>query len=186
MCETTRGRLAATYDGRFSVEHASLEECSVRNASQDFIAAFNLVHIVGLAPLLNRARALLRPDGLLFVYTRLLSQEAESIWGRYFPDYLQHKAERFGELEELQTVIEQSSGAKLIEVERFSYRRQASLSVLTSWARSHSYSTFTLYDPSSFDRVVDTFAANVAKDFHDAEAIEWNDKDVMLVIAKLD
>ena len=74
--------------------------------------------------------------GSIFIYTRLRSQNARNIWGRYFPLFPE-KEDRLYELDELEGMIEAVDSLDIECAEQFKYRRSASLSHLTDLSRSN-------------------------------------------------
>jgi SAM-dependent methyltransferase len=73
---------------RFSLRRVDAESLPAGGGRYDFIVSFNAIHHFDPLPFLRRARGLLRPAGRIFLYTRLREQNAGTIWGRYFPSFL--------------------------------------------------------------------------------------------------
>ena len=71
----------------------------IPDGALDCIFSFNAFHHFYPEKFLGSVRNALGENGLLFVYTRLKSQNAQSIWGKYFPDFAE-KEVRLAELDE--------------------------------------------------------------------------------------
>src|SRR5262249_56085391 len=67
------------------------EQLPLRTASLDVVTAFNCVHLFDLGRFLTAAARVLKPGGRLFIYTRTPQQNAQTIWGRYFPGFTAHE-----------------------------------------------------------------------------------------------
>src|SRR5262245_36872649 len=67
------------------------EGLPIRTGSLDLVTSFNSVHHFDLSRFLADAARVLRPDGQLFVYTRTPEQNARTIWGSYFPGFVEHE-----------------------------------------------------------------------------------------------
>jgi SAM-dependent methyltransferase len=152
-------------------------------STPDYIFVFNAIHHFNLREFLARAARVLKDEGSIFIYTRLRSQNARNIWGRYFPFFLE-KEDRLYELDELEGMIETVGSLDIECTERFKYRRSASLSHLADLARSRHYSTFSLYQEDEFEAALQDFRENIEEHFSNPEQIEWDDEYTMLVVKK--
>src|SRR3989442_8334410 len=56
-------------------------------AAFDAVLTFNALHHLELDRFLAEAGRVLRPEGLLILYTRTPEQNRETIWGKLFPDF---------------------------------------------------------------------------------------------------
>ena len=110
-----------------------------------------------------------KADGL-FVYTRLPEHNARSIWGRYFPGFVE-KETRLLALGDLHGAIEEAPGLRFAGATCLRYRRRAPLERLVEQARSRHYSTFSLYPPDAFEDALAAFRAVVER--HLADPVEW-------------
>jgi ubiquinone/menaquinone biosynthesis C-methylase UbiE len=153
------------------------------NGSFDCMLTFNAIHHLDLSSFLQEAARLLKESGLLFIYTRLLSQNENTIWGQHFPDFTAVER-RLYDLGQLRLAIENTPSLELESVECFSYRRKAPLERLVAQATSHHYSTFSLYQPEHFERALTQFERNLQNAFPNGNRIDWTDENTMLVIRK--
>ncbi len=72
---------------RLPVACCQAERLPIADGSVDFVTTFNAVHHFDLDGFVQEAERVLAPGGHLFIYTRTPDQNAESIWGRAFPDF---------------------------------------------------------------------------------------------------
>ena len=56
--------------------------------SISIVTAFNSIHHLPIQETLAEIRRILLPNGLFAIYSRVLDQESEHIWGRWFPGYV--------------------------------------------------------------------------------------------------
>lgn len=168
---------------RFQVRRAFADDLPLENRSLDCLFTFNAIHHFPLREFLGEAARVLRDEGYLFIYTRLRSQNARNIWGRYFPLFTE-KETRLYELEQLEDAVEATPGLSIQSVEFFSYARVSSLDWLVEQAEHCHYSTFYLYSKEEFERSLSQFTQNLRRHFPDVNNITWFDENVLLVIRK--
>ena len=72
----------------------------------------------------------------------------------------------------------------IMSIEYFKYGRTATLAQLLKRARSHHYSTFSLYSPEELEEAMAGFKQNIGNEFEDTKQIHWFDENVLLVIRK--
>lgn len=153
------------------------------NGSLDAVFTFNAIHHFDPSLLLQKAAKALVVGGQLFIYTRLRSQNARSIWGRYFPDFAE-KEDRLYRPSDIESWSEATDGLTPPLMHRFRYRRHATLSELLHEARNKHYSTFSLYSATEFDRALVEFETTIRKHFADPDHVEWTDENIMVVFRK--
>ena len=153
----------------------------------DFITTFNAVHHFDIPRFFDEARRLLKPDGLLFIYTRTPDQNARTIWGQCFPMFCQVETRLRDASYFMALAINRGFGIADIRV--FRYHRVASLLDLVHRARSYSYSTFRLipadlFEPClvAFTRILRHAYGNPAMNLN---FIKWIDSNLLLVFRKL-
>jgi len=167
----------------FQPKNALAKNLPIQSKSIDCVFTFNAVHHFRILEFLNEVSRVLKDGGYLFIYTRLKSQNSRTIWGKYFPLFIQ-KETRLYEIDELESIIEEMPGLEIQNIEYFTYRRNSKLDWLVEQARNNHYSTFYLYHDGEFDRSLDTFKQNLQKNFRDSDNISWIDRNVLLVIRK--
>ena len=168
---------------RFSSIQADIAHLALPDGGLDAAFVFNAVHLFDATLLVEKIARALRAGGYLFIYTRLSSHNAESIWGRHFPGFAE-KEDRLYSLDDIESWADEANGLTPPSVHRFRYRRRATLARLLSQARRKHYSTFSLYTPAELDRALAEFERNLRASFKDPQRIEWSDENVMIVFRK--
>ena len=148
----------------------------------DVVITLNALHHFIVLDFLREASRVLKDEGCLFIYTRLRSQNRESVWGRFFPQF-HEKEKRLHELCELKEILRTVPALKLKSIDYFNYKRRAKLRKLIQ-AKNHHYSTFYLYDQHEFKEALGRFEANIIRHFDDPDDIVWQDQNVMLTIRR--
>ena len=183
MLERVDALLRANGIERFRTRHSTAESLELEPGRYDFVSSFNAVHHFDLAEFLRRSRDGLRDGGGLFVYTRLPEHNARSIWGRFFPGFLD-KETRLLALGDLHGAIENTPGLRFVSATCLRYPRRAPLERLVEQARSRHYSTFSLYEPDEFEDSLGRFRENVERRQVDsvdpADPVEWHDENVLV------
>jgi ubiquinone/menaquinone biosynthesis C-methylase UbiE len=151
--------------------------------SMDCILTFNAIHHFNFVRFINNASVCVKKDGNIFIYTRLRSQNARSIWGKYFPDFVK-KETRLYELDELERMIKTVMDVRLEAIKTFQYKRHATLRQLVEKVRARHYSTFSLYTAPELDDSIGVFKENIKKNFNNTGKIEWVDENILLVLVK--
>jgi len=149
----------------------------------DAVFSFNAVHHFEPQLLIDKAAAALNVGGHLFIYTRLRSQNARSIWGRYFPGFTERE-DRLYVRSEVESWADPSGRLAAPSMHGFRYERRATLDDLLRQARGRHYSTFSLYSEAEFDDALIRFERRIRERFADATAIDWVDENVMIVFRR--
>lgn len=140
----------------------------------DAVTTFNAIQHFDLDRFVAEGARVLRPGGLLSIYTRTPEQNARTIWGKYFPGFIERET-RLYRLECIEEAIGGVSDVQLEGVQEFKHVRIESLESLLDRARNFHYSTFVLYPTEEFGDALETFAntlgdlGNVSKIEHTAE-----------------
>lgn len=164
----------------FTTVAADIAELSVPDGSMDAVFTFNAIHHFDPRILKEKASRALKVGGHLFIYTRVRSQNARSIWGRYFPGFAD-KEDRLYRRSEIEAWRAESGPLRVTDIHHFRYARRASLAELLRQVRGRHYSTFSLYADDEFDRAVVTFERTIRGRFPDPDNVEWSDENVMIV-----
>jgi SAM-dependent methyltransferase len=167
----------------FSTVQADINDLQLPEESLDGVLTFNAVHHFDPIVFLSKAAAMLGKGGYVFIYTRLRSQNARSIWGRLFPGFCE-KETRLYSLADIENWNDASDSLSLVSVDFFKYRRRATLPQLLHQAHNKHYSTFSLYPPDEFDHAAIDFERNLRQRFSDPNRVEWFDENVMIVFKK--
>ncbi len=148
----------------------------------DCIVTFNAIHHFDVPKFLSESQRSLNSKGHLFIYTRLKSQNSESIWGKHFPLFAETET-RLYEIDELKRHIH-NAGMNVHSTRMFKYLRTSSLDRLVYQAESNHYSTFAMYDKKSFQESLKAFKQNIKDNFDDLENIKWVDQNILIEIKK--
>ncbi|MFC1938443.1 class I SAM-dependent methyltransferase [Chloroflexota bacterium] len=183
MLEQTANYLRTAGITNFNTLRSRAEDIPLEDNSIDYIFCFNAIHHFDFVPFMEKTAKVVRDRGRIFIYTRLRSQNAENIWGKHFPLFLE-KENRLYELKELEGMIKPTESLSIEYVKQFKYRRNASLSQLAHLARNNHYSTFSLYQKHEFEVALKGFKENITRHFSTPEEIEWFDEYTLLVVRK--
>lgn len=167
----------------FQTRQSIAENLPKQNASLDCVFTFNAIHLFKILDFLQEASRVLREGGYLFIYTRLRSQNRQSIWGMYFPCFYE-KETRLFELEDFNRLMTEVPSLQIEQIEFFKYERVASLERLVEQATHRHYSTFEFYTKNEFQKSLAEFIKKVKRNFSDVNRITWVDGNVLFVIRK--
>jgi SAM-dependent methyltransferase len=164
--------------GSCSAARSTAEQLPVRPASVDFVTTFNAVHHFEPTRFVGEAAAALAPGGRLFIYTRTLEQNAQSVFGRLFPGFAERETRLLTE-GRLRQLIDADPLLGLDEVRSLSYARSASPDRLRDQVLGRHYSTFALYEATELDRALDTFLDRL-----NGTDIGWCDENILVVASR--
>lgn len=181
MLDEARAHLAENGFTGMAFVASGVEDLRLEARSLDCVFTFNAVHHFDLDAFLRKAGAFIREDGRVFVYTRLPSQNEQTIWGTHFPGFAERETRLFG-LEEMETAVGNSEGLEIEEVRNFRFSRASTLEWLLRQAREKHYSTFALYSPEAFEAAVAEFESNIRRHFPNPGRVEWFDENILLVL----
>ena len=153
----------------------------LQDNSMDCILTFNAIHHFDFVKFVEKCGQALKEDGKVFIYTRLRSQNARNIWGRYFPSFSE-KETRLYELNEIEKHVQTGGSLALETTKRFQFERNGTLERLTEQAKAKHYSTFSLYSESEFAEALSVFQENIKNKFPDTDQIQWVDENILLVL----
>lgn len=180
IAETERLLRGANVD-RFKAALGDASDFPLESKSVDAIFTFNAIHHFILPAFLRETQRVLRSGGTIYIYTRLPTQNATSIWGKYFPDF-NTMEKRLYSLDSIEGVIGSFTGLALDTIKLFQFERVNSLDNLIENARTGHYSTFSLYRQDHLEESVSEFRARVLRDFSDPGQIRWTDRNVLLTV----
>jgi SAM-dependent methyltransferase len=153
------------------------EELPVRTGSLDLVTAFNSVHHFDLGRFLAEVARALRAGGRLFVYTRTPEQNARTIWGRFFPGFVEREQRLHSEAA-LRDAVDRTDGLQLVHVESFSHARSSTPDRLRAQVEGRHYSTFSLYQPDELRQAIGVFLARLR-----GPEVSWVDEHLLVVAA---
>jgi SAM-dependent methyltransferase len=157
---------------------AAAEALPMRAASLDMVTAFNSVHHFALGGFLAAAAAALAPGGQLFLYTRTPQQNAQTIWGRYFPGFTEHE-QRLHSQAALRDAIRRTGGLTVATTQTFAHRRTSTAERLRAQAEGCHYSTFSLYPAQELRAAIATFLARLP-----GPEVCWVDEHLLLIASR--
>ena len=126
-------------------------------------------------------KRVLEPNGYLAIYSRTKDQEAEHIWGKHFPDYLDYSQVLDREI--LRGLAEYG-GFELIEERDFTFKRCVPFTRVNEQTKNKHYSTLELYDQGDFERAYDIFVKNVEGSYGDLENIAYESSYTLFLYMK--
>ena len=183
MVEETARYLKDHGQNNFTAQRLDASNLRLGDNALDCILTFNAIHHFDPVAFLNQSARALHKAGYIFIYTRLRSQNARNIWGRFFPDFTE-KENRLYDLAQVEGWADRIGGLSLETIEFFRFKRTAPLTYLLNQAESKHYSTFSLYSETEFRKGLDVFKRQIERRFRDPERIEWHDENAMLVFRK--
>jgi len=155
---------------------SAAEELPLRTASLDLVTAFNCVHHFDLGSFLAAVARVLRPGGLLFIYTRTPQQNARTIWGRFFPGFTEHEQRLHSEAV-FRDAVRRTDGLKVVATQNFKHPRSSTVERLRAQAEGRHYSTFSLYTPEEWRASNATFLASLP-----SPEVAWVDEHLLVVV----
>lgn len=165
---------------RFEPVQTGVDELRLKDNSLDAVFTFNAIHHFDFPAFIRDASRALRTRGQIFIYTRTPEQNAKSVWGQYFPGFLD-KEQRLYSQDQMRTWVE-ASGCVLSNVETFQFTRRATVARLLQQAHARHYSTLSLYETQEFAEALQTFEHNIQSQGNGSDAVVWDDENVLLVI----
>lgn len=168
----------------FETVHAKASDLPLKDHSFNCVFTFNAIHHFDFPGFLSEAERILKKNGHLFIYTRTRSQNSQTLWGCFFPKFSK-KESRLYELNELEKAINSVSTLEITSIEQFHFKRSSSLKNLLNHARSHHYSTFSLYRPDEFDQACQKFEQEIRHTYKNLDHITWEDQNTLMVVRKI-
>lgn len=181
MIAETKRLLHGANVGRFKIAKADAGDFPLDPNSIDVVFTFNAIHHFTLPAFLRGAQRVLKKQGMIVIYTRLLCQNETSIWGKYFPDF-NTVERRLYSLDTIEAAIRSIPGLAVDTIKLFRFDRVSSLERLIEKARAGHYSTFSLYKKERLEESISEFRENVLRNFSDPEQIRWTDGNVLLTV----
>lgn len=165
----------------FKTIKADAEVIPLKNNSMDCILNFNAIHHFDFVKFIEKSEKIIKKDGRIFIYTRLRSQNAKSVWGKHFPMFSK-KETRLYELYEIEQWVKSIDSIILEVAKPFKYKRVSSLEQLVEKVKARNYSTFSLYKDDELDEALYTFQENIREQFLSINNIEWFDENILLIL----
>ena len=149
----------------------------------DAVTTFNAVHHFDLDLFVSATARVLRPGGLLSIYTRTPEQNVHTIWGQYFPEFTERET-RLYQRERLEEAIDKVPELQLEGIQEFKHVRVEAVESLLNRARNFHYSTFRLYPADEFRLALETFAKRLTE-FSSKGKIKHTAKNTMALARRI-
>ena len=137
--------------------------------SISLVTAFNVIYHLPITETLEEVVRIARSKALFAVYTRLRHQEAEHVWGRWFPRYVDYSTNPTQEF--MLGFPDQNGRIRLVQSRDFTFSRKTTLKEICQRTENKFYSTLARYDDSEFERAYGTFVDNLKSNFDDPDEI---------------
>ena len=160
---------------------ANAHDLPLKSNLLDCVFTFNAIHHFDFLEFVKKVATITREGALAFIYTRLQSQNARNIWGRYFPLFLE-KEKRLYELNEITESVDSTNCSTIESIKKFQFSRKATLDQLLDKVKKKHYSTFSLYDDDELEDSLKEFEKKIIHHFADTELIEWFDENILIVL----
>jgi SAM-dependent methyltransferase len=147
------------------------ERLPIGDGKVDFVTTFNAVHHLELEPFVDDVARVLAARGQLFVYTRTRSQNAQSLWGRTFPEFAIRENRLYDEV----TLRHAFRFLGDVDCRSFSFQRHATPVMLAERVRARAYSTFAMYDPDELEHALMRFLRDIPRD-----GVRWQDQNLLV------
>lgn len=170
---------SAQQDPAGVVVHLVRADCChlpVGNGSLEWVSVFDAIHLVDIHRVVEETARVLAPEGVLVIYTRTPEQNAQSLLGRMFPQFLE-KETRLPTENDLRQAIE-TGGFRIEAMVALHHERTASRNDVLAEVRQRPYSTFVFYTDAEWSGAVETFATRL--EHSDSDVISWTDENLFL------
>ncbi|MEE9249105.1 MAG: class I SAM-dependent methyltransferase [Dehalococcoidia bacterium] len=162
---------------------ASANALPFDDGTMDVVTTFNAIHHFDVAGFLRESRRVLKEDGKVFLYTRLREQNATTIWGRFFPGFLE-KETRLYTRSEMSAYISRHLMPSQMLITPFSFYRQAPLEALVERAMLRHYSTFSLYGEEELEYSLGEFEWGVRQAYSNPGRVRWTDSYTLFTLTR--
>jgi len=149
----------------------------------DTVLSFNALHHLELDHFVAEAARVLRPEGLLILYTRTPEQNRETIWGKHFPDFAVREG-RLHTAAALRGALDRSRLFRSVRLRIAAWWQLTSVPTLLRQARARHYSTFRLYAPREFERALEQFRARLRQAYRFPWAIPVRNDHVIVLATR--
>ena len=146
------------------------------NAALGWVSIFDAIHLVDIHRVVEESARVLASGGVLVIYTRTPEQNARSLLGRLFPQFLEKETRLLAE-DDLRGAVEQ--GAFQIEaMVPLHHERSASRKDVLAQVRQRPYSTFVFYTEAEWSSAMEKFATRLEDPGSDI--VLWTDENLLL------
>ena len=156
------------------------ETLPFRDAAFDAVLSFNAIHHFDLDAFLVAAARVVRPEGLLIVYTRTPEQNRRTVWGELFPHFADRETRLFAQ-EDLERALAIRTEFDSVTLEPVPWTLRTAAVRLIAQATGRYYSTFCFYTPEEFRAALEIFESRLAEDYSDLSNVVWQNDHLLLV-----
>ena len=156
-------------------------ETGLKSNSVTVATAFNSFHHFPVEDTVEEIKRVLEPNGYFAIYSRTKDQEAEHIWGKHFPHYLEYSQvlDR-----EVLGALAKYGGFELVQEKDFSFKRHVPFTRVYEQTKNKHYSTLHLYDVDDFERSLDGFVENIKAAYDDLDNIAYESSYTLFLYKK--
>ncbi|MFC1951884.1 class I SAM-dependent methyltransferase [Chloroflexota bacterium] len=183
MLDTLEKNIIKNGISNFTSLNTRAENIPSQDNMYDCVFTFNAIHHFSLLEFLRESARILKVGGCIFIYTRLRDQNRRNIWGRYFPMFKQ-KETRLYTFNRLVKTVEEVPNLHIKSIEYYKYGRISTLAQLIGRAKSHHYSTFSLYSSKELEEAIKGFTDNIDSKFKDHSRVHWFDENILFMLGK--
>ena len=151
---------------------ASSDNTGLPAKSISLVTAFNSIHYLPILRTIYEVERILVPGGYLAIYCRVLDQESEHIWGRWFPGYLNYSQVKTREF--MTGLGSYNQSFQLLQVQDFIFERKTTLAWICEQTENRYYSTLDRYTDREFDRAYSEFLDNIRANHTDLNEITYH------------
>lgn len=169
---------------RFKILQKRAEDVSFSKNTFDALFSFNAIHHFDLEQILPLFEESVKQGGWIFFYTRLRSQNRNTIWGKFFPKFAQKENRLYTE-DQLQDYFDQRPQLRIYSIMEFQYPRKATAKELLESADKAHYSTFCFYTPSEYKLARVQFIRNLLQTYGNPGTIKWTDRYTLLIARRI-
>ena len=159
------------------------ESLPFKDESFNVILTFNAIHHFDFDLFMFEVSRVLKTGGFLFIYTRTQEQNRRTIWGKFFPGFVEKEKRLFYKKDIVRRLTE-LEGFDLIYMEEFKYKRCSTLEELMTKVFARHYSTFYLYTDEELKRSAEVFQKRIVDNFGDLNKIEHIAENILFVLKK--
>ena len=151
---------------------ATSDRTGLSEQSISLVTAFNSFHHLPVAETLTEVARILSPGAFLAIYTRTREQEAEHIWGRWFPGYLDYSQVPTRII--MRGLSRYNKRFRLTQVKDFTFMRRVPFSWVCEQTENRYYSTLDRYPPGEFESSYAVFLENIKVNCQHLDEIMYN------------
>lgn len=151
---------------------ASADDTGLPAQSISLVTAFNSIHHLPIRVTIAEVERILIPGGYFAIYIRVLDQESEHIWGRWFPGYLDHS--RVPTREFMTNLHRHNKAFQLLQVQDFTFERKTTFAWICEQTENKYYSTLDRYAHKEFHSSYSEFLDNIRANYTDLDEITYH------------